>query len=235
MITINALTRTFWIEYKGKRGACFIIDVDRKQYLITAQHVVKYIQKSDTIKVFRNKQWVPLDVVLVGKCGDDDKLPIYGSDGEEVDIAVFTPTAQLARTDLPLDPTSVGLFLGQDAFFLGFPNDLYTLMDDFAIPFIKKAIISCKPDGKGVWYLDGFNHLSFSGGPVVFAEPGSNEFKVAAVISGFMREDDPIFSKKSHDRYEDMIYRRNTGITIAFDIEHALKLIQENPIGYEVE
>jgi hypothetical protein len=236
MITINALSRTFWIKFGTNTGTCFVIDVDKKQYLVTAQHIVKGIQKSGRIEIFRNSQWDFLDVVLVGKCGDDDRLPIHGGEGKEVDIAVFTPTVQLAASDFLLTPSSERLTFGQDVFLLGFPKGLYTPAGNFAVPFIKTAIVSCKPGAEEPWYLDGLNLLGFSGGPVVFATPGTTELKVAAVISGLMREDDPILSKKSHgSSYEDMIYRRNTGITIAFDIRYALKLIQENPIGYEIE
>ncbi len=42
MMTIaNILNRTFHMSYGGSTGTCFTVDVDGRQYLVTARHVVQ--------------------------------------------------------------------------------------------------------------------------------------------------------------------------------------------------
>lgn len=52
MITTNVLQRTFRIKYGENTGTCFTIDVDDRQYIATARHVVDGIQRKDTIEIF---------------------------------------------------------------------------------------------------------------------------------------------------------------------------------------
>ena len=40
MITTNALSRTFHLRYQGQTATGFLIDIDAKQYLVTAKHFV---------------------------------------------------------------------------------------------------------------------------------------------------------------------------------------------------
>ena len=41
-LTSNVLNRVFWIGHQGKpMGTGFAVDVDGRQYLVTAQHVAK--------------------------------------------------------------------------------------------------------------------------------------------------------------------------------------------------
>jgi hypothetical protein len=77
-------------------------------------------------------------------------------------------------------------------------------------------------------YLDGHNNRGFSGGPVVFKEPGSQLFKVAAIVSGYRYSEEPIYQG---DDPLQLSYRENTGIVLAYGIQHAVELARGNPIG----
>jgi hypothetical protein len=76
--------------------------------------------------------------------------------------------------------------------------------------------------------LDGHNNPGFSGGPVLFKEQEHGELKVAAVVSGYRFENEPIY----HGEQElPVTYRYNTGIIISYGIKHAVALATTNPIG----
>ena len=79
--------------------------------------------------------------------------------------------------------------------------------------------------------LDGHNNRGFSGGPVVFTEPNRNEFKVAAIISGYLPVEEPVHGGAED---ADLWYQYNTGLIVADAIDPALDLIRANPIGYEL-
>jgi hypothetical protein len=151
----------------------------------------------------------------------------------DVDISVLALGFQLSPTR-PLTPTGAGIGFGQDVYFLGFPYNLFTDIGannrDFPVPFIKKAIVSSitKVGDAEVTFLDGHNNPGFSGGPVVFVPPGQRDFRVAAVISGYRFEREPVFVG---DQPTNLAYRYNTGIIIAYGIRHAVDLAQSNPIG----
>lgn len=73
-------------------GTAFTTDVDGRQYLITAKHVVASIDTAMRvgIDVQRKSGWFPLQVIVY-KCDDP------------FDIAVLIPSVQLT-VDLPLTP-----------------------------------------------------------------------------------------------------------------------------------
>ena len=224
MVPSNALQRTFRIKYGNNAGTCFTIDWQGKQYIVTARHIVEGIPKSSTVSIFHDNEWKNLKVTLVG----------VGDTG--FDIAVLAPPMQISPTH-PLTPTANSLFLGQDVYFLGFPYDLHIevgpdLNRSFPMPLVKKAIVSAFDfsSGKpGLLLLDGHNNPGFSGGPVIFTEAGTTNFNVAAVISGYRYEWEPVFDQRTETPLE---YKYNTGIIVACRTEHAVGLIAANPIGF---
>ena len=50
MITTNVLQRTFHLKYGANSGTCFTIDIDGRQYVVTARHVVKDICADDFVQ-----------------------------------------------------------------------------------------------------------------------------------------------------------------------------------------
>jgi hypothetical protein len=251
--TANVLRRVFLIQVGAPTATSFTIDVDGRQYLLTAKHVVAGLGAEGTINVRKGAQWMPLKVKVL-RCDDP------------IDIAVLVPPEQISVT-LQLEPTSQGMIWGQDLFFVGFPYDvslgLFTdganINGGFPIGFIKKAIISASHiDGVAVsYYLDGHNNPGFSGSPVVFRDKNqeSNTFKVLGVISGYRTEYshvlEPVRIQTSEITPEDIatsriVYKNgqpyrlrdtgrvvsaNTGIVVAWNISRAVDLIKRNPIG----
>jgi len=215
------------IEICNKTGTCFTIDIDGKQYLITARHLVDDWVQSQPFHIFHDKQWREIKLSLVGKCKG------------KIDIAVLTSPFQLSPA-YALPATAKNIIFGQDVYFLGFPYGWYgnneaEILGKFPMPFVKKAILSCsciEQDGGQQFYLDGHNNPGFSGGPVVYKQLGKNKYKVASVISGYRYTYEPVFAK---EKELPLAYKYNTGIIISNDIKYAVELINENPIGVSIK
>jgi S1-C subfamily serine protease len=254
-LTTNVLLRVRMIRPAGSSsfGTGFTLEVDGSQYLVTAKHVVAGMKDSDTLEIRQGDQWTPLTVKVLR--------------ANDADIAVLIPPRQLT-VSFPLEPSLTGIRLPQDVYFLGFPYglpyDLPTkplgLIQGFALPFIKKGVVSAMTDHAKVIFLDGHNNPGFSDGPIVFRDLDQSEvvFKLAAVVSGFRPELLPILKLReitpdkvsSADiaqqrivRKEGHLYRlddtdevvnSNTGIVIRYNIGYALDLIHKNPIGPKV-
>ncbi len=225
MITTNAIQRTFHIKIGESTGTCFTVDVDGRQYLVTAKHVVENLNGACSIEIYHEKQWKSIDVTVVGHC---DK---------GIDISVLTANFQISPTH-QLEPTSAGLVYGQDVYFLGFPygmsGELGEINSDFPLPFVKRALVSNMifENDTHICFLDGHNNPGFSGVPVVFKEPGKQDYKVCSVISGYRYAKEPIYQG---DNPVPLELRANTGIVITYGIQHAVDLIKSNPIGYALK
>ena len=224
-ITTNILRRTFQFSFGEEQGTCFTIDYDNRQYIVTARHLVDPITDSATIRIKHEKIWKDCPVNLVGH-------------GEgEVDISVLAAGLQISPK-YPLPPNAAGLTLGQDVYFLGFPYGLASevgeLNQNFPFPFVKKATVSAMDFNPNRIFLDGHNNRGFSGGPVVFSEVGkpANQLSVAGVISGYRFGTEPVYLKGKPTPLE---FRYNTGIILAYQIKHAVDLISQNPIGFNLE
>lgn len=226
MLTVNVLQRTFQLQHKGALGTCFTIDVDHKQYLVTAKHCIDDFSPAD-FQLFHDGQWKHINVSLVG----------YGTHG--ADIAVLKANLQLSP-DFPMEPTLSNAVFGQDAYFLGFPYGLRSEVGDvnrrFPLPLVKRCIISAMPNLGGDLQeviLDGHNNPGFSGGPVVFSPPGNARptYQVGAVISAYRFQPEDILH---HDQPTGLVYRSNTGIVICHSIKHATDAIANNPIGFNL-
>lgn len=233
MITSNVLQRTFFVRFGEGEGTCFAIDVDNRQYFVTAKHVVEGIKDADGIHVFHEGQWKELGVRVVG----------HGRGN--TDITVLSPSHKLIW-GTRLVPTMQGIVLGQDVYFLGFPYGLKYEAGDlnrgFPMPFIKKGVVSSFGDARErhhLFYLDAHNNPGFSGGPVVFQELGqvgsmgqkAREWKVAGMVSAYRFEPEPILYRGAETS---LVYRANTGIVICYSIEQVLEMIRAHPIGLEL-
>jgi len=232
------------------QGTAFAIDIDGRQYLITAKHMVagmgdtgkiSLTQKGDlTVKIFR--------------CDDP------------VDIAVLVAPLPLTFEET-MKVASGGLDIGGDLWFMGFPLGMELPAPKGKGHFINPPAIVKHADLSGVeeiterihrLYLDGYNNHGFSGGPVLLKSP-SNEFQVLGVISAFKPEYVPATKvvhldspqqasqkakaegwrivKKADGTWaelvdiQDEIVPLNTGIAIAYEIYPALEVIRAHPIG----
>jgi hypothetical protein len=266
--TNNALLRTFMIETNFGRGTTFSIDLDNREYWITAKHMFTGI-KTGPAGVFNTKT---VQANILSQIGDGDE----GHDlhwmtetftvidpGKDIDILVLVPNHLLLNypRDFTLRAESKGVGLGGDCEFLGFPygGGWKTRFQDTKdpdkknwmwLPYVKHCTPSAQPQeqGIGIWVLDGINNEGFSGGPVLYGT-GPNQ-EVFAVISGFHQEPLEVLpdrspgekqtgsippspklpGKKSKEPRKEIV-NANSGFIIAFDIELAIKAIQNDPIG----
>ena len=221
LITSNVIHRVFRIRYGQQAATAFSIDVDGRQYLVTAKHVLAQLLGKDQIEIFAKGNWSKLLVELVGHA-------------TEADISVLAADRRLTPSGLALEPTSEGLVYSQEVFFLGFPYDILSAYifegEGYPPPLVKKAIVSSFVD-RNVFLLDGHNNPGFSGGPVVFRAPGQTDLKVAGIVSGYKAVNEPVFAG---DQKTQLAYQYNTGIIVVYFIHHANALIRKNPIGFKL-
>ena len=208
MINNHVLQRTFQMKFEANVGTCFTIDLNGQQYLATACHVVEGIRQEDTVNIFHDDQWKPFGVAVAWA-------------SEEEDIAILVPEKPLSAA-YQLEPTSAGLTLGQDVYFCGFPYGLHMndrkLNRGFPLPLVKKGIVSALLEN--VFIIDAQNNRGFSGSPLVFQGQGSDGFKVAAVVSGYRIDYEPVVLGNEE---QELAY--NTGLTIAHDLRNAIRAI----------
>lgn len=236
MITSNVWLRTFFAKFGNSTGTAFTTEIDSRQYLVTARHVVEGIKSRDAIHIFHDRKWKKLDVQVIG-IGE-----------EESDIAVLSPSLQLSPL-LPLEASTDGLTLGQQLYFLGFPfgwdGGSEYLSNGYPMGFVKSGVLSAIiPGNPTKIYLDAHVNEGFSGGPVVFVAGGHpadqrTKFKLAGVVANFptpilrpvvTANGDQVLDKNNNP----IGIRENPGFVVAIDIKHAVDLINQNPIGFPV-
>ena len=161
-------------------------------------------------------------------------MTLVGHGPPDIDVSVLATDRRLTPSELPLEPSSEGIVYGQELFFLGFPYGTigkYLFRPaGYPLPLVNRATLSLFHGD--VYLLDGHNNPRFSGGPVVFVPPGRRDFKVAGVISGFRAEEEPVLAG---GQPTPLVYHYNTGTIVCQRIEHALVLIQANPIGFSLD
>lgn len=226
--TSNVIYRVLRIKTPAATGSAFTIEVDDKQYLITARHLLKGFGSEGDI-----------DLWIEGRWSRTRARAIYPAK-EIVDIAALDLGRPVTVT-FPLEPSAGGLTLGQQVYFLGYPYGLGTPGSSVTappgfgeIPFLKSGIISAM-DGRdpeaGLLYIDGHNNQGFSGGPIVFWHSESRRFRVAGVVRGYRNEALPVLKKKNLDdpgapAHNDLYTRANSGIVIGYDIRHIVDAIR---------
>jgi hypothetical protein len=225
--TSNVLYRLLRIRTATSTGSAFTIEVGGKQYLITARHLLTGFGSEGEIEL-----WIG------GKWSRTRARAIYPS-REVVDIAALD-LGRVVTVTFPLEPSSGGLALGQQVYFLGYPDGLGTsgvtpVPPGFGeIPFLKSGIVSAVDDRDpeaSVLYLDGQNNPGFSGGPIVFWHPASRGFRVAGVVRGYRNESLPVLKQKDLANpearaYNDLYTLANSGIVIGYDIRHIVDAIR---------
>lgn len=223
MISKNVIQRTFHIKYNGSTGTSFVIDIENKQYFVTAKHVIETLNGTETIEVYYQSVWQKVEATLVGHSPHSD-------------ISVMSIPALRNESDIVI-ADSDQIFYGQDIYFLGFPyglqSDVGELNSHLPIPLVKKGIVSTFlfESPRKVLLLDGHNNPGFSGGPVIYKNVYDNSLRIAAIISGFRYE---IINAEHQNNLIDIQFRANTGIIISYGIEAALELIKSNPIGLQL-
>jgi len=229
-VPFGLLSRVFQLSYDGKAGTCFVVDLDERQYVVTARHLVPGIKTNDVVQILQTNGWTTLNV-----------RPIVPAD-TNIDIVALAPD-RLVVPHLEYSLGMANVILGQDVFFLGFPWGLGTQDNTGQIPkiaFMKKATLSAfdRIGAAEIVYLDGHNNKGFSGGPVVYGNlTQGNRLYVCGVVSGYRTEPalKPAKSKSDANVVELQDVEgilANSGIIIVHDIKGIEEAIRANPIGF---
>ena len=230
-------------EVRQMTASCFAMNIDNKQYIITARHFFDYIDPSsnehwtmvgDSINIKYNNKWNNTPIKIVGH-GDD-----------KIDISVFVTEKYVSLlggyNNSPEIKTE--LWYGDEVYFLGFPH-MQEAEAGFTKPFpiLKSAKISS--GNRDYLYLDGHNNSGFSGGPVLFQKDtfgfirdeksmrihNPYPLKIVGVVSGYIQEeiDGDIIQTGIGVKS-----KMNSGIMLVYRIEHAIRIIENNPIGLTI-
>jgi S1-C subfamily serine protease len=215
-------------------GTAFAVEVDKKQYLITAQHVLGTYDKEVEFELYNpmKKIWIKF------------KTPAIYPSSKLVDIVALELDKPITDSD-EIEPTSNGLTVGQQVFFLGYPYGVFQSIgmkskDQIEeVAFVKSGVLSAiqaiYPEGETekitILFIDAINNPGFSGGPVIFKNAGAKNFNVAAVVKGFQNDIQPIIKKKdlknfAAPAYDDLYTRANSGIMLTFSIDHIIDAIR---------
>lgn len=254
--TINMLQRVFMIEYKNERGTGFSIDVDGREYWITARHILTGA-KSKPYGTVSDKT---IELKLLNPGGDGEQWMVRKftvlQPAADVDIVVLAPSEPILGEVSQSPPaTSDGLMIGGNCEFLGFAygggwRGKFE-KGSYWLPYIKHCGVSGMDTDSRLWILDGINNAGFSGGPVIFGT--GNDLKIVAVISGYVQEPTEVIAgapalvvanrrnqnSQAPKTYPDgkehnkQTVNLNSGFILAYDIEHAVDLIKAHPIGAE--
>ena len=230
-VTSNVLLRVFPVRIANHGGTGFTIEIDKKQYIVTAKHILAGGLPS-TIDV-QIDDWITVPVKLVG----------MGREAE--DVVVLATNRQISEV-FPLDEGSDELLLGQSVRFLGFfPRVKTSPLPGFkkrGAPLVMSGIVSgfnfgSDNDGTSSIWVDGHNNRGFSGGPVVFQPTQARtrkecRWKIAGVISGYVNE--PVEVRSVTGAATAAVAISNAGLLRAIPMRIVRGLIEGNPIGFPI-
>ena len=176
MIPASTFHRMFHIQCGHRRGTAFSLDVQGRQYFITASHLLAPLQNQAPVELFHWGKWKPLDIVVVG----------VGP--RKIDVAVLALKFRVTLPEFTLTPYAGSLTPGQTGYCLGFPlgerGEEKIAEQPFPIPFLKTvsvAHVTDLSDPIHCVFLDGYANPGFSGGPVL---PGNGNNFCSRKIPG---------------------------------------------------
>ena len=206
----------------------FAIDIEGRQYLVTAKHVVEGIQSGDAILIASLKGQHALSVTVI---------PVEPAGADSI---VLVLPELIAKGDQP-EPDMAGLAISQDVFFLGFPfawtPKMKTLDTPFPLPFVKGGVVSAlenQPHTGPTFFIDGQSNIGFSGGPVIFDDVGVGEqkLKIAGIVHGNVAVEEPVSDIGGDTGLHVM---GDAGLIKVFGLRPVLAAIEKNPIGVPTE
>ena len=243
-VTANVLLRVFPLRIGSWFGTGFTIEIDHRQYIVTAKHILagdlpietaKHILARDlpgAIEV-QLDEWTTVSVKLVG----------MGRDKQ--DVLVLATNRQISEV-FPVDEGTDELMLGQSVRFLGYFTGVQTSplpgYKNRGAPLVMSGIVSgfhFSDDNNGsssVW-VDGHNNKGFSGGPVVFQPARALtrdecRWKIAGVISGYVEA--PVEVRSVTGGATAAVAISNAGLLRAIPMRIVRELIDANPIGFPI-
>ena len=231
-LPVELLRQTFQIRTPAGGGTAFTVEVNERQYIVTAQHMVgsvapKVIEMRSSASGWRA---VPVSVVAVVE--------------PPVDVAVLVTNFLLgSRSRVPVGIGTVGF--GQPVRFLGYPFGLdFTPVPGVRaepLPFIKAGILSALrpiPPEAGLLelYVDAAGNPGFSGGPLVVPQFSTREgetftWHIAGVVTSGVTH--PVSLKNTTGTVVGYV-DADAGILRATSIDVVRRLIKANPTGHPV-
>jgi S1-C subfamily serine protease len=216
-VPTDIMRHTLMIKSGNGFGTAFEISHHNHLYLVTARHVVPDIPTENAVVQYRvGNEWKDLQT----------KKTIFPLSAD-VDIAIFD-LDQTSNEQFYVNPMEgeSGPTFGQQVWFLGYPFGIESeLTNKSTLPFLKRGIMSAVDSrnlGAVVFYIDGFNNPGFSGGPVIFFDFKSHEYKILSVVKGYINDTAKTIANKQQ---VDTSYLVNSGIMISYSITNALEAI----------
>ena len=248
MPTAGVLTRMTIIQSNYGSGTAFSIDVDGREYWVTAKHILTGAKhppygtitvKSAALRLLdpgaEHERWIPVTFSILDA-------------GKDIDIVVLAPPTPILPNPLPSVKATFGdVMLGADCEFLGFPSAPGGAWParlpgghSYWMPFVKHCFVSALPSGTNVLILDGVNNPGFSGGPVVY-RTGPDQ-RIIGVISGIVTEPAEVIPslvakapvpphKKAPAPPHKEKVDANSGFIVAYSIDAAIEAIHKEQIG----
>lgn len=230
-VTSNVFRRVVQIQFvhdhdgqpTAHSGTAFTLEADNSQYLVTASHILHGATGETVVHAVSDLGHRKISAVPIRPKG-------------AVDVVALKLEKNLT-VRFPLKPTTKGMVVSQQVYFLGFPFGLHTRDNKgFTVPFIKSGIISAmdySDPSQWILYIDAHNNTGFSGGPIVFWHGQSNSFRVAGVVSGYRPGEQPVY-REVHERdgtvsktaVQGVFARENPGILIGHHIKHIVDAIE---------
>lgn len=223
LVPAQCWMRTFKVDFDGGSASCFVVTHRERQWLITAKHVADLAARNGSATLTLSGE-TGLNVELSTPLED---VPLV-SDG--ADTAVFSLGANMiARDDMTLFPSSDGVVLSQEVFFLGYPLP-GSLPLSGRLPAVRKGIVSQRAVFNGVvaWIIDGHNLPGLSGGPLVFANQGGagSHWHVLGVVSAYVQHSIAVeIAGGAVPGNTGLTVPSNAGLVVVYDIKHAIDAI----------
>lgn len=199
--TFGIALRVLMVESNYGRGTTFSIDVDQREYWITAKHILTGVKRGPPYGSIKDKsvslRILDADATTNQLRWNPVNFSVIDPGDENIDIVVLAAPKPLLDNPLPsMLADSAGAVFGGDCEFLGFPygggwRAETSFGNPLWMPYVKHCTISGNANAdptnnKRIWVLDGINNGGFSGGPVIFGT-GAQQ-KILGVISGYYTE-----------------------------------------------
>jgi hypothetical protein len=217
MITRNLSERILMVRCGSHVGTGFTFEVDERQYLFTAAHVVEALETPGHIEI--SDAGAVVSQIAIARW--------WKHPNPAIDVAVLVPPRQLTPAGR-LEVAMEGIAWAQNAYFVGFPYG--TRPEAHGVtgprsPYARMAIVSAFEKREGATYLhyvlDGHAAVGFSGAPVALrlhSDPPFGPIRVAGILTSFRTMPHPV---AAGDRELDMSVAVQSGYVIAENISYA--------------
>lgn len=212
------LQRVFQVRSGNSLGTAFALDVDGRQYLVSALHVVEHSTSTAALDIYHLNTLKAFPVNIVGLDFTND-------------VAVLALQERIVAANLDIDIDSAGCAAGQEVFILGYPLGIrgHTVSPGFPIPLVKRGVAALfNPGPPRSVYASVSANEGFSGGPVYFGHHQTGKATLMAIIIEEFGHEVPVKNTRGDEVGKVL---RPSNIANCSYIDHALALIRAKPIG----